>query len=316
MMPCCFLQFHNYSNLTAGNELELTFFLFFLAHSNLPNDLSLFYQCGSMTVIDSSSVSMAGRLINDLASAKTIFIDVDNAADELQVTDSFTSQLTPMTGDTITDPPSTSKANKSVTTALEESKSAAHRQIDITSGNTRSSLINSSKDTSDETNESGMTSTEVPQIIRRLVTFANTVDVNATSSRKPTPQYYQPTAFKHKKVLEGSETKTKVKYPAKKVTNFHSKMESSTDSSSPLMRIQVPHKASSNPHLFLAHRKDVNKIVVGQNELVFDSNNHKFSSELPSSNREITRESTTIGALWGMIEEVAYDTKRKSILKS
>lgn len=63
------------------------------------------------------------------------------------------------------------------------------------------------------------------------------------------------------------------------------------------------------------HKKEMKKIVVGQNELVFDLN-YDTTTALPSLITELASEKrTTTSALWGMLKEVAYDTKHKRISK-
>lgn len=299
-------------------------------------------------VANSTSNSSVNKVIGDLASRNTIVIDVDNAVDESQVTDASTFQLSPTTRDTTVDPSSSISNVTPNTATLEEFKSVARHpsstsshiilesnhnpslptetsNIDSTIRNMKSSSMNSSKDIANVTASEGdlkmIKSTKMAKIIEQREALPTTAAVDAMISRKPTlPLSHQPKAVKRKKVAQGYETKAKKKYVAKKLTKSSSKVEISTVSSSPSTRNQDFRKGGIG-HSTLAHRQNINAIVVGQNELVFDSNKPNVSPASTTSNDHITRESkrvrsTTISSLWGMIEEVAYDTKRKSILKS
>lgn len=314
---------------------------------NVPDDTSSFYQCEPMIVFNSSSSFIVGKVIGNLASRKTTGSNVDNALDRSEITDSFTSQLTMTTTDTIADSLTSEENISLITTTLEDSKSVVRYQfstlshnilegnhnlslstetsnIDSTIKNTRGSLMNSLKDitnvTTSEGSREGITSTKMAQKEQREACLT-TAAANMTTTQKPTPRSNQPKAIKHKKVAKGYETKTKTKerYLAKEATKLHSNVDISTVSSLPLISIQGLHRSSVS-HSTLAHRQK-DKVVVDQNKLVFNSDKHKVSSVPPTSNENIARESnqekaTTISPLWGMIEEVAYDTKRKSILKS
>lgn len=287
--------------------------------------MTLFYQCGPTKIVDNTATRT-----NYLAPQKTIVIDVDNAVDEPQVTDPFMSQLTPLTSETVTNSP-LPVVNASLATALDEPKSVTpqtyvtthslettHNQTSSTESQLKitpmgaSNLFKATSNVTSTTSSEKAVSTKTPAT-ERLESSSTKLPTNENTSHKPVTQSNPPKAAKRKKVPEGSEITTK-KYSPKKTTKSPSEVQSKTTSSWSSTASEVPRKSVS-PHL--TRRKNINKVVVGQNELVFDSNER---STIPSSNYEITRQMsrekpTTISALLGMIEEVAYD-KRKSILKS
>ncbi|XP_065211155.1 C3 and PZP-like alpha-2-macroglobulin domain-containing protein 8 [Planococcus citri] len=62
-------------------------------------------------------------------------------------------------------------------------------------------------------------------------------------------------------------------------------------------------------------KKEINKIVVGQNELIFDLS-YEVTTASPNASNHLQEKKTTTSALWGMLKEVAYDTKRKPLTPS
>lgn len=312
----------------------------FLERSERPDDDSHFYQCESLHHTRSLISPPSNEIRQFENNNKIIVVDVDNFQDEQNIASSpsFTAMQTAandlLTKEPVSENTSTyemqfeaeTKSNEtpiSTNSAVSFSRQTenTHPYFSTTMKTTSKSAIHVTESIIRNENRSYVTHT--PKLASQI-TNQQPYDENLNISLNTTSHYtqtettlsteipLQTTHLRRELSSEGAKHKWKkvkdeIKYKMKPNNDIHLINESAKTSK--------PETLTTVKPTMLTYNKTMKKVVVGQNELGISSTSVTTVSESLISEKQPNNEKpSTVSSFWGLLKEVAYDTRRKQTL--